>query len=442
MSDNGRTVYVCVRGCIHARVNSARVEDFFRANGWRSVSDPADAGLIVLYACGSHHTQATESTEFIQWISSEHPGKELLVWGCLPVVDPVALGQVYGGKSFGPREISRFDAYGDRISIEAIEANRLVGNLARQARPSGSSAHRLYSEFSRLCSDLVAGLGRLAGNAPYPAGTSENAWLLLCCKCMGKAGRIAHRLVIERKRCFYITCATGCLGTCRYCSIRKARGRLSSKPLAKIRDEFERGLRAGYSSFRLVATDLGCYGFDLGTNLVALLKQLGSGQDDYQLWLEHVNPKHLRRFADDLDPGLMSHVSIIGVPPESGSDRILERMDRGYSAAEYRGLVQQLRALAPKAAITAGFVVGFPGETERDFKLSRRLLATTTVDLARALPFSPRPGVAARTMPGMVGERTMLRRWAMLQADCSRRAALYAARCVLGTRHRLFSAGA
>src|SRR4029453_8267241 len=109
-------------------------------------------------------------------------------------------------------------------------------------------------------------------------------------------------------------------------------------------------------------------------------------------------------------------VSQVHLPVQSGSDRVLAAMKRGYTALEYKSIVRRLRAARPGLSLSSDFIVGFPGETERDFELTLKLIDEVGFDGAFSFLYSPRPGTPAAEMPDQVPGAVGQRRLARLQA--------------------------
>jgi tRNA-2-methylthio-N6-dimethylallyladenosine synthase len=111
-------------------------------------------------------------------------------------------------------------------------------------------------------------------------------------------------------------------------------------------------------------------------------------------------------------PQLVSHVHL---PVQSGSDRVLAAMKRGYTALEYKQKIRRLRAVRPDVSISSDFIVGFPGETERDFEATMQLVADVGFDQSFSFVYSRRPGTPAASLPDDVSDEEKHRRLALLQ---------------------------
>jgi tRNA-2-methylthio-N6-dimethylallyladenosine synthase len=136
-------------------------------------------------------------------------------------------------------------------------------------------------------------------------------------------------------------------------------------------------------------------------------------------------------------PKLVSHVHL---PVQSGSDRILAEMKRGYSAVEYKSIVRRLRAARPDISISSDFIIGFPGETEADFDATLQLIAEVRFDSSFSFIYSARPGTPAAALPDTTPHEVKLARLQKLQAAVEREAQAIS-RGMVGTQQRVLVDG-
>ena len=204
----------------------------------------------------------------------------------------------------------------------------------------------------------------------------------------------------SRRPVFHIRIARGCDEKCSYCAIRFAVGRFRSKPLRDVLAEFNAGLERGYDLFELLADDVGPYGTDLGTDLPTLLREVFDRRASFRLSLTDVHPRYLIRYRAALIDLLAVHgdrVEVMRVPVQSGSDRILDLMQRPYAVAEVADAVDELRREAPTVKLETHILVGFPGETEADFE--------ETISFLQRVPFDSDPGLRVHRSSAHPGDR-------------------------------------
>ena len=366
-----RKACVLHNGCPENRIDCARTSKYLQKNGWLIVGDPKTADLILFNACALTTGQTERSMKMIRKLQREkREGSQFLVWGCLPKIDLETLRQTYDGPTFGERELATLDQIvGASISIDCITANHLLSPCAENGKRQ----------------------------------TVLDLWkqpVLKWKKYLSEGANIYRK---DDSSVFYIKISTGCLGNCSYCAIRKSRGKVRSKDLAEIMEEFKEGLERGNKWVSLLGTDLGPQGMDKGYTLVDLLRHMIEEKGDYKIGLRNVNPCFISRMLGELEPILTSNkVWYLGIAAESGSDRILNLMKRGYTAKEFKQSINTLRKVSPKLRIRTQMMVGFPSETDEDFKQSMRLIDEVGFDFVEVYAYSARPGTPAAELKGQL----------------------------------------
>ena len=207
---------------------------------------------------------------------------------------------------------------------------------------------------------------------------------------------IDKELNTDPAKTYTIKVSTGCTGTCSYCTIKLSRGIIRSKPISLVEREFDQGLERGYKDFALIGTDIGDYGKDQSSDLLELLTILNRKKSDFILRLRNVNPRWLIPSVEPFCELLKNRkINYLLSPVQSGSDHILERMNRGYKAEDYIKAIRRIREVRPDMCIKTQVIVGFPGETDEDFKKSMALFRTGLFDYIEVYPFTARPGTKA-----------------------------------------------
>jgi len=213
----------------------------------------------------------------------------------------------------------------------------------------------------------------------------------------------------------------GCLGSCSYCSVRNARGALKSYSVPSLDKKFKQALKQGSKEFWLTAQDCGCYGFDLDTNIVALLKTLLKNKGDFRIRIGMINPGHLKEFLpeylalfEDLRLFRFFHL-----PVQSGSGKILGEMNRPYTRNDFLEIAEEIRKAFPNASIATDVIVGFPGETEPDFNQTVSLLRQAKPDVVNISRFGARPNTLAEKMNGQLHGRVKKARSRIVTKLCA-----------------------
>ena len=199
--------------------------------------------------------------------------------------------------------------------------------------------------------------------------------------------------------------AQGCLGKCSYCITRLARGKLISRPVDELVDEFRDLIDSGVKEILVTAQDTACYGLDIDTDLGSLLKEFLKFDGDYRIRIGMMNPNYLDRILDDMievlkDPRVYRFLHI---PVQSGSNAILKDMKRRYTVNKFLGIVNRLRDEIPDISIATDIICGFPGETDFDHQRTIALLRKLRADTVNITRFSVRPGTEAASMKEVQG---------------------------------------
>lgn len=196
----------------------------------------------------------------------------------------------------------------------------------------------------------------------------------------------------------------GCLDACAYCSTRLVKGRLHSYPAADIVQQVKRLVADGCVEIQLTGQDCGCYGFDTGTNLAELVSQiLDEVPGNYKMRLGMGNPRHMQRYTDALLKCFEDErvYKFIHLPVQSGSENILKAMNRKHSAQDYVDLAEAFNRIS-QFTLSTDLIVGFPGESERDFQDTLAILEKTRPTVCNITRFVPRPNTPAYNMTGAV----------------------------------------
>jgi len=198
-----------------------------------------------------------------------------------------------------------------------------------------------------------------------------------------------------------IPIATGCLGSCSYCIMPISRGKLSSCPPKQIVELFRDAVTRGVKEIYLVAQDLAAYGLDIGYNLPRLLQNLLEHEGDYMIRLGMMEPSTLTSIASDMikiysNPHIYKYLHL---PLQSGSDRILELMNRKYTASSFIKLVDFFRSSIDDLFLATDVIVGFPTETDEDFEETCKVIEKISPDKVHVARYAMRPFTQASSMP-------------------------------------------
>lgn len=364
-----RKVFVKTFGCQMNAYDSAKMADVLAAaEGFESTDDPDEADVILFNTC-SVREKAQEKVftdlGMVKHLKQRNPDLIIGVGGCVASQEGEAILRraPYVDLVFGPQTLHRLP--------ELIARRRASG------RAQVDVSFPEIEKFDHL-----------------PPARVE--------------GPTAFVSVME-----------GCSKYCSFCVVPYTRGEEVSRPLDDVLAEVAGLAEQGVKEVTLLGQNVNAYRGAMDDG----------GEADFALLLKLVHEipgieriryttSHPREFTDRLIEAyarldkLVSHVHL---PVQSGSDRILAAMKRGYTALEYKSIIRRLRAVRPDISIATDFIVGFPGETEVDFAATMRLIEEVGFDHSFSFVYSPRPGTPAANLPDDTPQAVKLERLYRLQ---------------------------
>lgn len=224
----------------------------------------------------------------------------------------------------------------------------------------------------------------------------------------------------------FVSIMEGCSKYCSFCVVPYTRGEEVSRPLSDVLVEVAHLALQGVKEVNL-----------LGQNVNAYRGKMDSGEIvDFALLLEFIHeipgierirfttshPKEFTTRLIDSYAKLPKVVNHLHLPVQSGSDRVLAAMKRGYSAIEYKSIIRKIRALRPNISISSDFIIGFPGETDADFEATMKLIEEVNFDESFSFIYSPRPGTPAADLPDDTPQEIKLKRLHCLQEKIAQQA--------------------
>ncbi len=358
-------VYVEAYGCAQNMGEAEELRDVALAEGHELTTGPEGADLGILVTCAV--IGSTEERMVERWRALTRSVPHTIVTGCMV---PLRQGRLTDGS-------------GGATHLLPLRAQHELPGLLRtleRSRP-GTGEGRSGAQVRRPPVDPMSmePLPMLGG--PSPVRTTVHRELVL---------------------------AQGCTSHCSYCFSRLARGPLCSTPLEELRERAQAALRSGVVELRLSSLDTSCWGSERppgGPRLPELVRELSGlpSDHDYRLRVGMMSPQSLEAIA----PAYLSALArlprlfrFLHLPVQSGSDRVLEGMRRGYSVGSFRRLVDTARELVPDLTLSTDVIVGFPVEEREDHEATLRLLEEVQPEVLNVTRFSPRPMTpAARLRP-------------------------------------------
>lgn len=307
------------------------------------------------------------------------------------------------------------DAYiVNTCSVTAVsdKKSRQIIRRARKTAPDailavcGCYPQTHPKDMEDLSIDLVAGTGDRAGFAQLLERTwQERQPITALDNAMGRRSfEVLPAGGLEGRTRAMLKVEDGCVNFCSYCIIPYARGPIRSLPLAQAGAQAAQLAAESYRELVLTGIEISSWGRDLGedASLIDLVEEICRSAPDCRVRLGSLEPRTVTedfcRRAKAL-PNLCPHFHL---SMQSGCDTVLKRMNRKYDTARYYESVSLLRARFDDPAITTDLIVGFPGETEEEFKQTLAFLARCAFSAMHIFPYSRRPGTPADKMPGQM----------------------------------------
>ena len=374
-NDGKRKVIVISNGCPENRLDAFIAQKFFTKNGWPTASTIKEADIILFNACGQSNQ---ESLPMIQEIrAKKKKNAELIIYGCLPKTKAHQLKKIYQGTTFDSDDFEKLDEiFPSEESSQNIAGNFLIPvNLLSFSRRF--LLHNDLENFSLL--EITRKLRRKIPAYKYK--------------------QLNENINISGDDIFNIKISSGCSSKCTYCSIRFARGLLKSKSMPDIMNEFKSGINSGYKKIGLMGTEIADYGSDIGINLTQLLSELLKIDGDYKILLRNLNPHYFLKYLPNLIEIFKSgKIAYLETAVQSGNNRILGLMKRGYTIEEYKQAIYRFKREVPGIKIRTQVMVNFPTETEEEAQDTLNVLKELKFDFVELYDFRAEPYTLASKM--------------------------------------------
>ncbi|HVR90983.1 MAG TPA: tRNA (N6-isopentenyl adenosine(37)-C2)-methylthiotransferase MiaB [Novosphingobium sp.] len=357
-------------GCQMNVYDGERMAELLDAQGIAPAAEGADADLVVLNTCHIRERATEKVFSDIGRLRREDGSIPLIaVAGCV--------AQAEG------EEIMRRDK---RVRI-------VVGPQA-------------YHRLPQLIAE--ASTGRRALDTDMPAATKFNAL-----PARRKVGPSA-----------FLTVQEGCDKFCTYCVVPYTRGAEISRPFNDLVDEAKRLVEAGAREITLLGQNVNAWNGEDPKGRAVGLEGLAH---ELAAIPELARIRYTTSHPGDMTEGLIAAhadnpklMPFLHLPVQSGSDRVLRAMNRSHSVASYRALLERVRTARPDIALSGDFIVGFPGETDAEFRQTLDLVGAVGYAQAFSFKYSPRPGTPAATMAGQIASQVMDDRLQRLQTAINR----------------------
>ena len=359
-------VSFCTLGCKVNQYETESMREQFVKNGYDVARDGESSDVCIINTCSVTNVADRKSRQYIRRMKHLNPNATVVVTGCYVQTDPESVAHIEGVDIIaGTNEKGRIVEY----------VNEYMGRHSKENEPASAP---------RTAEEHVLSYDEINGYEDMGTITAMDS-------------RSRALIKIEE----------GCDRFCSYCIIPYARGRVRSRSLDSVLTEARGLVEAGYREIVLTGINTALYGSDFrgeaeGTDIVTLIEAVSDIEGDFRIRLSSLEPNVI-----DVDTAkrllkcekLCHHVHL---SLQSGSDEVLSRMRRRYDTKQYLEIVSALRSEDPEYGITTDIIVGFPGETEKEFQETMDTARRAGFSRIHVFKYSQRSGTTAAGMPDQI----------------------------------------
>ena len=356
------------QGCKVNHCDSEVISQCMMSKGFEAAAEGDAPDVIIVNSCTVTENSDKKGARIISKLRRDNPEAVIVLTGCYP-------------QAF-PEEAEKNG-----------NADIVVGNAAKESIPE------LVEEFLR------------SGKAEF------------VCRSHGRVFDEPDEFSHAENTRAYIKIEDGCDRFCSYCIIPKARGRVRSKGIERIAAEAGFHAEDGHREIVLTGINLSCYGVDIGLSLYDAVRAVAEQPLIERVRLSSLEPELLTGEVIDRLAGVDKLCPHFHLSLQSGCSSTLKRMNRHYSAEEYREIVERLRKTFPECGITTDVMVGFAGETDEEFQQSAEFVKGIGFAKVHVFTYSVRPGTRAAEMEGQVPAEIKEQRYRVMSeiAEIARR---------------------
>jgi tRNA-2-methylthio-N6-dimethylallyladenosine synthase len=362
-------LHIRTYGCQMNEYDSAKMVDVLReSDGYELTDDPAQADLLLLNTCSIREkAQEKVFSQLGGWrqLKKERPGLIIGVGGCVASQEGTGITRraPYVDLVFGPQTLHRLP--------------QMIQELRATGRPVVDISFPEIEKFDHL---------------PAPRAEGSTA---------------------------FVSIMEGCSKYCSFCVVPYTRGEEVSRPFDPVMTEIRQLAEQGVREVNLLGQNVNAYNgpMDDGTlcDLATLIYCVAEIDGIERIRFTTSHPLEFKDSLIEAYRDVPKLANYLHLPVQSGSDRILAAMKRGYTALEFKQKIRKLREVRPDISVSSDFIVGFPGETERDFAATLKLIADVGFDQSFSFIYSRRPGTPAASLPDDVTHEEKQQRLERLQ---------------------------
>jgi len=348
-----KKVYIDVVSCRRRSLDAKKLSNYLSKNNYEIVLKPGKADTIVLITCAFIDKITEYSLKKVKELQKFDA--ELIVAGCLPAIEPEKLSNIFNGKIIYTEKFDEiFQLFPSKKQFLNINED---ANILFEDYYPVSFFKKIKKQIKKL--KIFNKIYSKTIDFIFKSFFGKNSF--------------TYKILL--KNLFIIRISWGCLGNCSYCAIKKAIGPLKSKPQNQCLEELKVGLNQNYKYFLLTADDGGAYGLDICDNFPNLLKEMIKIKNDFKIYIESLSPIWLIKYEEELKEIISNKkVGYIDCAIQSGSEKILKSMNRFSDIKRLTDTLLNVKKLNPNLILTTEIIIGFPGETEDDFKQTLSLI--------------------------------------------------------------------
>ena len=384
-----KKIYVYTNtNCRRRLLDAKKLQLYFHKNEYPVVKKLEDADFIIYVTC-AYRDEITDSN-LLKVKELQKYKAELIVAGCLPVIEEEKLKQIFQGKTISTKNLDEIgDLFPDNkikfssiTDAEAIAKEQYVSHYEENLKLKNFPLiNEYYQRFKE-----------------YLARNVLNDHLLVY-------------LYPSKLEFYHVRISWGCMGNCAYCGIKKAIGPLKSKPFDECVNDLKKGIEAGYKKIVITADDVGAYGIDTGSDFPTLLDKLTSIPGDHQISVQDLHPRWVVKYIDKLVPIFKrDKITSVNIALQSGCSKILKLMNRYSDVEKMHDALQKLKNSSSKLSFDTHFILGFPTETHDDFLQTMEFIKNLNFDMGFIYRFSCKTRTKAETIEPKVPDDEIVKR--------------------------------
>jgi tRNA A37 methylthiotransferase MiaB len=380
-----KQVYIASNGCNRRLLDADRVKRYFLLNGWKITESPREADYNFFFASALNRVRIDESFDIVNRLT-RFPG-ETIVLGCLMEVAPTEFRERWKGKFLAIKDMNEFDSFFPGFEVKYRDV------------PPGNTPANSGNIYKNVSPDVF--IRQRLALAMNPVKVGEKLYSYL------------HRQQKENYDTTFIWVSNGCPNKCSFCAERKVIGELQSRPLKDIVVEYGKMLEEGRRTFEFIGDDVGSYGLDISSSFPELIEELNKRDAAYNVhWvIKHLHPKFIIKYQDDIiDIARSGKVKEIICCFQTGSNRLLELMNRQHTIEEVIITLKRFRQALPEIKLATNIIVGFPTETQEEFNQTLAVFDEVYFDRVHMIKYYDAEGSDSHELNPKISDDSIARR--------------------------------